>query len=222
MAVAKYCVWQVPLTPDAQPKCVEREKAVPKRVEPMQVEMAAGRGAGGGASSSDKIRPIYALSLELVRADLLTAMPAEGDTSVSDLINALATHGLSLVSVSGEYIKKGSAPYHLLQAATLANSTQKKWLAHAAAYLADHHAGHWHDQLSSRTAPPTPAPLPSRTGQLRARAPGAHAPALAARSLAPTDFFGEPVSRSSGDDLLKATSYGPGLRQSVGHQVLRR
>jgi hypothetical protein len=52
---------------------------------------------------------------ELVRTDLLTAMPAEGDTSVSDLTNALATHGLSLFPVSGEYIKKGGAPYHLLQ-----------------------------------------------------------------------------------------------------------
>ena len=52
---------------------------------------------------------------ELVRADLLTAMPAEGDTSVADLANALRVHGLSLVPVSGEYRKKGGVEFNLLQ-----------------------------------------------------------------------------------------------------------
>ena len=52
---------------------------------------------------------------ELVRADLLTAMPAEGDTSVADLANALSVHGLSLVPVSGEYRKKGGVEFNLLQ-----------------------------------------------------------------------------------------------------------
>ena len=52
---------------------------------------------------------------EQVHATMVTAMPAEGDTSVVDLANALAAHGLSLVPVSGEYIKKGGAPFHLLQ-----------------------------------------------------------------------------------------------------------
>ena len=52
---------------------------------------------------------------EQVHAAMVTAMPAEGDTSVADLANALAAHGLSLVPVSGEYIKKGGAPFHLLQ-----------------------------------------------------------------------------------------------------------
>jgi hypothetical protein len=48
-------------------------------------------------------------------------------------------------------------------AATLANSTKKKWLlSHAATYLADHLACHWHGQLSSPTAPPAPTMLPSR------------------------------------------------------------
>ena len=52
---------------------------------------------------------------ELVRADLLTAMPAEDDTSVADLTNALSAHGLSLVPVSGEYRKKGGVEFNLLQ-----------------------------------------------------------------------------------------------------------
>ena len=52
---------------------------------------------------------------ELVRAGLLTAMPAEGDTSVADLANALRVHGLSLVPVSGEYRKKGGVEFNLLQ-----------------------------------------------------------------------------------------------------------
>ena len=52
---------------------------------------------------------------EQVHATMVTAMPAEGDTSVADLANALSVHGLSLVPVSGEYIKKGGAPFHLLQ-----------------------------------------------------------------------------------------------------------
>jgi hypothetical protein len=50
-----------------------------------------------------------------VHAAMVTAMPTEGDTSVADLANALAAHGLSLVPVSGEYIKKGGAPFNLLQ-----------------------------------------------------------------------------------------------------------
>jgi hypothetical protein len=52
---------------------------------------------------------------EQVHATMLMAMPAEGDTSVADISNALAAHGLSLVPVSGQYIKKGGAPFHLLQ-----------------------------------------------------------------------------------------------------------
>jgi hypothetical protein len=52
---------------------------------------------------------------ELVRADLLTAMLAEGDTSVADFANALSAHGLSLVPVSGEYRKKGGVEFNLLQ-----------------------------------------------------------------------------------------------------------
>ena len=52
---------------------------------------------------------------ELVRTDLLTAMPVEGDTSVADLTNALSAHGLSLVPVSGEYRKKGGVEFNLLQ-----------------------------------------------------------------------------------------------------------
>jgi hypothetical protein len=50
-----------------------------------------------------------------VRADLLPAMPADGDTSVADITNALSVHNLSLVPVSGEYIKQGGAPFYLLQ-----------------------------------------------------------------------------------------------------------
>jgi hypothetical protein len=42
-------------------------------------------------------------------------MPAEGDTSVADITNALAAHGMSLAPASGDHIKKGDAPYHLLQ-----------------------------------------------------------------------------------------------------------
>jgi hypothetical protein len=42
-------------------------------------------------------------------------MPAEGDTSVADLTNALSAHGLSLVPVSGEYRKKGGVEFNLLQ-----------------------------------------------------------------------------------------------------------
>ena len=42
-------------------------------------------------------------------------MPAEGDTSVADLANALSVHGLSLVPVSGEYRKKGGVEFNLLQ-----------------------------------------------------------------------------------------------------------
>jgi hypothetical protein len=52
---------------------------------------------------------------EQVHATMVTAMPAEGETSVADLANALTAHGLPLVPVSGEYIKKGGAPFHLLQ-----------------------------------------------------------------------------------------------------------
>ena len=52
---------------------------------------------------------------EQVHATMVTAMPAEGDTSVADLANALSVHGLSLVPVSGEYRKKGGVEFNLLQ-----------------------------------------------------------------------------------------------------------
>jgi len=52
---------------------------------------------------------------EQVHATMVTAMPAEGDTSVADLANALSVHGLSLVPVSGEYRKKGGIEFNLLQ-----------------------------------------------------------------------------------------------------------
>jgi hypothetical protein len=56
MVVSKYYFYKVPLPPDAQPKCVEREKkAAPKPAEPMvEAEPAAGgdAGAGSGGGSS--------------------------------------------------------------------------------------------------------------------------------------------------------------------------
>jgi hypothetical protein len=52
---------------------------------------------------------------EQVHAAMVTAMPAEGDTSVADLANALAAHGLSLVPVSGDDRKKGGIEFNLLQ-----------------------------------------------------------------------------------------------------------
>jgi hypothetical protein len=52
---------------------------------------------------------------EQVHATMVTAMPAEGDTSVADITDALAAHGLSLVPVSGEYRKKGGVEFNLLQ-----------------------------------------------------------------------------------------------------------
>ena len=42
-------------------------------------------------------------------------MPSEGDTSINDANCGLAKHGVALQRVSGDYIKKGGAPLHLLQ-----------------------------------------------------------------------------------------------------------
>ena len=45
---------------------------------------------------------------------LASAMPKEGDTSIEDISDALAAHGMQLNPVCAEYIKKGGAPTHLL------------------------------------------------------------------------------------------------------------
>ena len=52
---------------------------------------------------------------ELVCHAIATSMPMEGDTSVFDMTNALASHGLMLERVSGKYIRQYGAPFHLLQ-----------------------------------------------------------------------------------------------------------
>ena len=52
---------------------------------------------------------------ELVCSTLASSMPVEGDTSIWDITKALASHGLMLERVSGKYILKGGAPFHLLQ-----------------------------------------------------------------------------------------------------------
>ncbi len=50
-----------------------------------------------------------------VLSALTSAMPDEGDTSIKDVSGVLASHNMQLVSVSGEYIKKGGAPFNLFK-----------------------------------------------------------------------------------------------------------
>ena len=52
---------------------------------------------------------------ELVFSAMAASMPAQGDTSVSHIKNALATHGLLLKAVNGKYLQTGGAPFHLLK-----------------------------------------------------------------------------------------------------------
>ena len=52
---------------------------------------------------------------ELMRLAIATSIPADGDTSILRINNALATQGLILNQVNGRYIKKHGAPYNLLQ-----------------------------------------------------------------------------------------------------------
>jgi hypothetical protein len=47
--------------------------------------------------------------------DMVSCMPATGDTSIEDLSRALRAHGIKITHVSGQYIKKGGAPYHLFR-----------------------------------------------------------------------------------------------------------
>ena len=54
-------------------------------------------------------------SKELVRSSITQQMPVEGDTSISEIVSALASHRLRLLRVNGEYIRKGGAPFHILQ-----------------------------------------------------------------------------------------------------------
>ena len=55
------------------------------------------------------------MNKELVCSAIASSMPAEGDTSILNISNALAAHGLLLERVSEKYIRKGGAPFHLLQ-----------------------------------------------------------------------------------------------------------
>jgi hypothetical protein len=52
---------------------------------------------------------------ELAHAAMIAAMPEVGDTAVGDVNKALDPHGMTLVPVSEQYLKKGGAPFHLLQ-----------------------------------------------------------------------------------------------------------
>ena len=52
---------------------------------------------------------------EDVISSIYSSMPTEGDTSIEDTNRCLAKHGMVLERVSGDYIKKGGAPLHLLQ-----------------------------------------------------------------------------------------------------------
>ena len=55
------------------------------------------------------------ISRELVCTAISSAMPADGDTSISDIKNALAEYGLMLEQVNSRFIKKGGAAFYLLQ-----------------------------------------------------------------------------------------------------------
>ena len=44
-----------------------------------------------------------------------SSMPTEGDTSMMNITDALATNGLMLKQVNAKYIRKGGAPFHILQ-----------------------------------------------------------------------------------------------------------
>ena len=46
---------------------------------------------------------------------LSSTMPAEGDTKIGDVKNALAIHGLALKGVNAKFIRKGGAPFHILK-----------------------------------------------------------------------------------------------------------
>ena len=52
---------------------------------------------------------------ELVGPVIASSMHVEGDTSIIDISNALSAHGLMLERVAAKYIRKGRAPFHLLQ-----------------------------------------------------------------------------------------------------------
>ena len=53
---------------------------------------------------------------EIVHSEMVTDMPAEGDTSTFHIANTLFNHGLSLKQVSGKYIYWGEGgSYHLLK-----------------------------------------------------------------------------------------------------------
>ena len=124
---------QSPIPPPGQRKS-KRKRTRKRKSQHERINPAAAKKKKGGArlilnkteaiSSGPNTRTclldsvtalLPAETKEQVHAAMVTAMPAEGDTSVADLANALAAHGLSLVPVSGEYIKKGGAPFHLLQ-----------------------------------------------------------------------------------------------------------
>ena len=50
---------------------------------------------------------------DLLVADVVAPMPAEGDTSIKDISGPLAKHRIRLQRVSGAYLCKGGAPFHL-------------------------------------------------------------------------------------------------------------
>ena len=50
---------------------------------------------------------------DLLVADVVASMPAEGDTSIKDISSPLAKHRIRLQRVSGAYLRKGGAPFHL-------------------------------------------------------------------------------------------------------------
>ena len=52
---------------------------------------------------------------ELMCLAILSSMPTEGDTSMMNITDALATNGLMLKQVNAKYIRKGGAPFHILQ-----------------------------------------------------------------------------------------------------------
>ena len=55
------------------------------------------------------------ISRELVCASISSAMPEEGDTSISDIKNAMEEYGLMLEQVNSRFIKKGGAAFYILQ-----------------------------------------------------------------------------------------------------------
>ena len=65
----------------------------------------------------DAIMPILLpdKDIESLLSTLVSPMPGEGDTSILNIKDALAAQDLQLERVTGKYIKKGGAPYHLLQ-----------------------------------------------------------------------------------------------------------